>query len=105
MKKIEATISPFLLEPVKEALKEIGLSGITVSEVQDFLPSADSETPSAYIPRLMLEVVMNDSVRQEAIAAIHREGQIDKTPHAHVYAIDLADVVRIRTSERGGAAI
>ena len=105
MKKIEATISPFLLEPVKDGLKEIGLSGITVSEVQDFLLSRDGDTPSAFTPRLMLEVVVPDVVCDDAISAIRQRGCIDGTPYAFVHVINLADVVRIRTAEHGEAAI
>jgi len=101
VKKIEATISPFRLDQGKDTLKDHGISGITVSEVQNFLPASGS----AFTPQLMIEVVVPDEICLSAIEAIREAGEIRETAYSQVFAMDLAEVVRIRTSERGATAI
>ena len=110
MKKIEAIVKPFKLEEIKDALEELGIEGMTVTEVKGFgrrKESAEtyrgSEYTAAFSPKIKIEVVLADAVAESAVEAIVRSaktGRRSGTAKVFVSA-DLEDAVRIRTEERG----
>jgi nitrogen regulatory protein P-II 1 len=112
MKKIEAIIKPFKLDSVKEALAELGIAGLTVSEVRGFGRQKGhkeiyrgAEYTIDFVPKVKIELVVDDAlVRQavEAIAGAARTGQIGD---GKVFILPVEEALRIRTGERGEAAL
>ncbi len=112
MKKIEAVIKPFKLDDVKEALHEVGVSGITVTEAKGFGRQKGhtelyrgAEYVVDFLPKVKLEVVVEDDQASrvvEAIAAAARTGRIGD---GKIFLSSIEEVVRIRTGERGSDAI
>ena len=112
MKKIEAIIKPFKLDEVKEALHEIGVSGITVTEAKGFGRQKGhtelyrgAEYVVDFVPKVKLEVVIDDSVVErvtEAIATAARTGRIGD---GKIFVSPVEEAIRIRTGERGSDAI
>ena len=112
VKKIEAIIKPFKLDEVKEALHEVGVSGITVTEAKGFGRQKGhtelyrgAEYVVDFLPKVKLEVVVPDGLAErtvEAIAAAARTGRIGD---GKIFVSEITDVVRIRTGESGAAAI
>ena len=112
MKKIEAIIKPFKLDEVKEALHEVGVSGITVTEAKGFGRQKGhtelyrgAEYVVDFLPKVKLEVVVEDGLAErvvEAIAAAARTGRIGD---GKIFVSEVLDVVRIRTGESGTIAI
>jgi nitrogen regulatory protein P-II 1 len=112
MKKIEAIIKPFKMEDVKEALTEIGVEGMTVSEVKGFGRQKGhteiyrgSEYTVDFLPKVKFEVVISDDRAQKAVETIVQAAKTGKIGDGKVFVISIDEVIRIRTDERGEAAI
>ena len=112
MKKIEAIIKPFKLEEVKEALAEIGVEGMTVSEVKGFGRQKGhteiyrgSEYTVDFLPKIKLEVVLADSLSEQAVAAIVKAAKTGKIGDGKVFVSNIEEAIRIRTDERGETAV
>jgi len=112
MKKIEAIIKPFKMEDVKEALTEIGVEGMTVSEVKGFGRQKGhteiyrgSEYTVDFLPKVKFEVVISDDRAQKAVETIVQAAKTGKIGDGKVFVISIDEMIRIRTDERGEAAI
>ena len=112
MKKIEAIIKPFKLEDVKDALGEIGLSGLTVSEVKGFgRQKGHSEVYRGaeyvidFVPKIKLELVIRDELYENALEIILKVARTGKIGDGKIFVRDIGDAVRIRTGETGSKAI
>ena len=112
MKKVEAIIKPFKLDEVKDKLNEIGIKGITVSEVKGFGRQKGhtelyrgAEYVVDFLPKIKLEVVVADNQLDDVINAIMKTAQTGRIGDGKIFVIDLVDVIRIRTGERGEDAI
>jgi len=112
MKKIEAIIRPFKLDDVKEALHEVGLQGLTVSEVRGFgrqSGQSDLYATADYVvdllPKVKIEVLVEDDMLDKAINAIISAAKTDSIGDGKIFVIPVEDVIRIRTGERGKEAI
>jgi nitrogen regulatory protein P-II 1 len=112
MKKIEAIIKPFKLEEVKVALAEIGIEGMTVSEVKGFGRQKGhteiyrgSEYTVDFLPKVKLEVVVADRQKDAAVAAIIRVAKTGKIGDGKVFVSNIEDAIRIRTEEKGDSAV
>ena len=112
MKKIEAIIRHFKLEDVKNALVEKGVSGMTITEVRGFGRQKGhtemyrgTEYRVDFVPKVKIEVVVDNTKVQTAIAAIVKAAQTGQVGDGKIFVSDLTDSVRIRTGETGGDAI
>ena len=112
MKKIEAIIKPFRLEAVKEALNDIGILGLTVSEVKGFCRQKGhteiyrgSEYTVDFLPKMKIETVLPDALVEPAVKAIIEAAKTGKIGDGKVFVSPIEDAWRIRTSERGDAAV
>jgi nitrogen regulatory protein P-II 1 len=112
MKKIEAIIKPFKLDDVKEALQEIGLQGMTVVEAKGFGRQKGhtelyrgAEYVVDFLPKLKIEVVVEDGQLEGALEAIQKAAKTGKIGDGKIFVIDVANVIRIRTGESGPAAV
>ncbi len=112
MKKIEAIIKPFKLEEVKDALAEVGIEGMTVSEVKGFGRQKGhteiyrgSEYTVDFLPQIKLEIVVDNDQMEAAVNAIVKSARTGKIGDGKVFVSTLDEAVRIRTDERGKAAI
>ncbi len=112
MKKIEAVIKPFKLDEVKEALQEIGLKGMTVSEVKGFGRQKGhtelyrgAEYVVDFLPKVKVEVVLEDELVEKAVDAIQKAAKTDRIGDGKIFVIPVEDAVRIRTGERGVDAL
>ncbi len=112
MKKIEAIIKPFKLEEVKDALGEIGIEGMTVSEVKGFGRQKGhteiyrgSEYTVDFLPKIKLELVVPDSRADEALSAIVKSAKTGKIGDGKVFVSSVEEAVRIRTEEKGDQAV
>jgi nitrogen regulatory protein P-II 1 len=112
MKKIEAIIKPFKLMEVKEALREAGITGMTVSEVKGFGRQKGhteiyrgSEYTVDFIPKTKLEIVVPDSAAPTVCAAIQKAARTGKIGDGKIFVSSVSDVIRIRTEERGEEAV
>jgi nitrogen regulatory protein P-II 1 len=112
MKKIEAIIKPFKLEDVKEALGEVGIEGLTVTEVKGFGRQKGhteiyrgSEYTVDFLPKVKVEVVLNDDQLDAAVAAIIKSAKTGKIGDGKIFITTIEDAIRIRTEERGAKAI
>ena len=112
MKKIEAIIKPFKLDEVKTALTELGIHGMTVSEVRGYGRQKGhtetfrgSEYTVDFIPKAKLEVVVEDSAFAAAMDAIVKTAKTGKIGDGKIFVLEVADVVRIRTGEKGHSAL
>lgn len=112
MKKIEAIIKPFKMEDVKEALAEIGVEGMTVSEVKGFGRQKGhteiyrgSEYTVDFLPKVKIELVLPDDRVQRAAEAIVKAAKTGKIGDGKIFILDIEQAVRIRTDERGESAI
>jgi nitrogen regulatory protein PII len=112
MKKIEAIIKPFKLEEVKEALAEVGVEGMTVSEVKGFGRQKGhteiyrgSEYTVDFLPKIKVEVVLADSQTAAAVNAIVKAARTGKIGDGKVFISSIENAVRIRTDEKGEEAI
>ena len=112
MKRIEAIIKPFKLEEVKDALGEIGIEGMTVSEVKGFGRQKGhteiyrgSEYTVDFLPKIKVDLVVGDSDVEPAVAAIVKAAKTGKIGDGKVFVSNIEQAVRIRTDERGEAAV
>ena len=112
MKKIEAIIKPFKLEEVKDALSELGIEGMTVTEVKGFGRQKGhteiyrgSEYTVDFLPKIKLEIVAPDERVDSAIAAIVKGAKTGKIGDGKVFVSKIDDAIRIRTDERGDKAV
>jgi nitrogen regulatory protein PII len=112
MKKIEAIIKPFKMEDVKEALSEIGVEGMTVSEVKGFGRQKGhteiyrgSEYTVDFLPKVKFEIVLTDERVQKAVDVIVASAKTGKIGDGKVFVMPVEEAIRIRTEERGESAI
>ena len=112
MKKVEAIIKPFKLDEVKEALQEVGLQGITVTEAKGFGRQKGhtelyrgAEYVVDFLPKVKIEIAVAETVAAKAIDAIVSSAKTGKIGDGKVFVVPLEEVVRIRTDERGDVAI
>ena len=112
MKKVEAIIKPFKLDEVKEALSKIGIYGMTVTEVKGFGRQKGhvevyrgTEYEVNFIPKIKIEVVVPDAIINKVIETILEKANTGSIGDGKIFIFSLEDVVRIRTGERGEAAI
>jgi nitrogen regulatory protein P-II 1 len=112
MKKIEAIIKPFKLEEVKDALGEAGIEGMTVTEVKGFGRQKGhteiyrgSEYTVDFLPKIKLELVLPDATVETAVAAITKAAKTGKIGDGKVFVSPVDEAVRIRTDEKGEAAV
>ncbi len=112
MKKIEAIIKPFKLDEVKDKLNEIGIKGITVTEVKGFGRQKGhtelyrgAEYVVDFLPKVKMEIVVSDSKLEEVIETLMKAAQTGRIGDGKLFVTDLVDVIRIRTGERGEDAI
>ena len=112
MKKIEAIIKPFKLEEVKDALGEIGIEGMTVIEVKGFGRQKGhteiyrgTEYTVDFLPKIKLELVLGDDLLENAVATIVRAARTGKIGDGKVFVSPVEEAIRIRTEEKGKAAV
>jgi nitrogen regulatory protein P-II 1 len=112
MKKIEAIFKPFKLDEVRESLSEIGVSGLTVTEVKGFGRQKGhtelyrgAEYVVDFLPKVKVEVVVPDKLLDSAIDAIIKAARTGKIGDGKIFVSDVGQVLRIRTGETGDAAI
>ncbi len=112
MKKIEAIIKPFKLDEVKDALAEIGIQGLTVTELKGFGRQKGhielyrgAEYDISFVPKGMLEVIVADSDLERVIETIKARARTGKIGDGKIFITTLDETVRIRTGETGNAAI
>ena len=112
MKKIEAIIKPFKLEEVKDALSEIGIQGMTVTEVKGFGRQKGhteiyrgSEYTVDFLPKVKIEVVISDDLAEKAIDAIVKSAKTGKIGDGKVFVLPIEQAIRIRTDETGEKAV
>ena len=112
MKKIEAIIKPFKLDEVKEALQEIGLQGITVTEAKGFGRQKGhtelyrgAEYVVDFLPKVKLELVLGDTMVEKAIDAIITSAKTGRIGDGKIFVSNVEEAIRIRTGETGNDAI
>lgn len=112
MKKIEAIIKPFKLEEVREALSEVGVTGLTVSEVKGYgRQKGHKETYRGaeynvdFLPKVKLEIVVTDDQVERCIEAIMEQAATGKIGDGKIFVIDVGQAIRIRTGEQNNEAI
>ena len=112
MKKVEAIIKPFKLDEVKDALSHIGIYGMTVTEVKGFGRQKGhvevyrgTEYEVNFLPKIKLEVVVPDAIIGKVISTITEKANTGNIGDGKLFIYSLEDVIRIRTGERGEAAI
>jgi nitrogen regulatory protein P-II 1 len=112
MKKVEAIIKPFKLDEVREALSEIGVTGLTVTEVKGFGRQKGhtelyrgAEYVVDFLPKVKVEVIVADNLVERAIEAIIRAARTGKIGDGKIFVTSVEQVVRIRTGESGEAAV
>jgi len=112
MKKVEAIIKPFKLEEVKDALGDVGIEGMTVSEVKGFGRQKGhteiyrgSEYSVNWLPKFKLELAVSDDVASEVIDTILRSARTGKIGDGKIFVVPLEQVIRIRTGELSEAAV
>jgi nitrogen regulatory protein P-II 1 len=112
MKKIEAIIKPFKLDEVKDALHEVGIQGITVTEAKGFGRQKGhtelyrgAEYVVDFLPKMKLEVVLEDQLVERAIEAIRQAAATGRIGDGKIFVLNVEEAIRIRTGERGPEAI
>jgi len=112
MKKIEAIIKPFKLDEVKEALHEVGLQGITVTEAKGFGRQKGhtelyrgAEYVVDFLPKVKIEVVIEDGLVERAIEAIMTAARTGRIGDGKIFVTPIEEVIRIRTGEKGAEAV
>ena len=112
MKKVEAIIKPFKLDDVKESLKEIGVQGLTVTEVKGFGRQKGhtelyrgAEYVIDFLPKIKLEIVVSDDMVTKVIDAIIDSAKTGKIGDGKIFVLPMEEVIRIRTGERGEDAL
>ncbi len=112
MKKIEAIVKPFKLDEVKDALNEIGIQGMTVTEVKGFGRQKGhtelyrgAEYVIDFIPKIKIEIVTSDALVQKVVDTVEKVAKTGKIGDGKIFVYTVEDVIRIRTGERGEAAV
>ena len=112
MKKVEAIIKPFKLDEVKDHLNEIGVKGITVSEVKGFGRQKGhtelyrgAEYIVDFLPKIKLEIIVSNELVDDVINAVTKSAQTGRIGDGKIFVTSLEDTIRIRTGERGEEAI
>lgn len=112
MKKIEAIIKPFKLDEVKEALQEVGLQGITVTEAKGFGRQKGhtelyrgAEYVVDFLPKVKVELVLNDEMVEKALEAIQSAAKTGRIGDGKIFISSVEEAIRIRTGETGSDAI
>ena len=112
MKQITAIVKPFKLEEVREALAEIGVSGLTVTEVKGFGRQKGhtelyrgAEYVVDFLPKVKLEIIASDEKVAEVVAAIEKSAKTGRIGDGKIFVLPIEEVIRIRTGERGPDAI
>jgi len=112
MKKIEAIIKPFKLDEVKDKLNDLGIQGITVTEVKGFGRQKGhtelyrgAEYVVDFLPKIKMEIVLADSLAEDVVSAIAKAAQTGRIGDGKIFITNLEEAVRIRTGERGEDAI
>ena len=112
MKKIEAIIKPFKLDEVKDALHEVGLQGITVTEAKGFGRQKGhtelyrgAEYVVDFLPKVKIEIVLEDNMLERAVEAIKQAAHTGRIGDGKIFVSTIEEVIRIRTGETGGDAI
>ena len=112
MKKIEAIVKPFKLDEVKEALSNIGVSGLTVFEVKGFGRQKGhtelyrgAEYIVDFLPKIKLEFIINDEILEEVIETIKSSAHTGKIGDGKIFVSNIEEIIRIRTGEKNSDAI
>jgi nitrogen regulatory protein P-II 1 len=112
LKKVEAIIKPFKLDEVKEALNEIGIQGITISEVKGFGRQKGhtelyrgAEYVVDFIPKIKMEIIVSDEVVGKVVETIAQAAKTGRIGDGKIFVTPVEEVVRIRTGERGEEAL
>jgi len=109
MKKVEAVIKPFKLDEVKEALHEVGIQGITVTEAKGFgRQKGHTELyrgAEYFLPKVKIEIVMDDALVERAVEAIQQAAHTGRIGDGKIFVTSVEEVIRIRTGERGSDAV
>ena len=112
MKKVDAIVKPFKLDEVKDKLNEIGVQGITVTEVKGFGRQKGhtelyrgAEYVVDFLPKIKMEIVLADSLAEDVVSAIAKAAQTGRIGDGKIFITNLEEAVRIRTGERGEDAI
>ena len=112
MKKVEAIIKPFKLDDVKEALNEIGIQGMTISEVKGYGRQKGhkeiyrgAEYVVDFIPKIKIEIIVDASVTDQVVATIQKAANTGKIGDGKIFILPIDNVLRVRTGETGKAAI
>jgi nitrogen regulatory protein P-II 1 len=112
VKKVEAVIKPFKLDEVKKALTELGVAGLTVTEVKGFGRQKGhaemyrgAEYVVDFLPKVKVEVAVSSALAPKVVDAITRAARTGKIGDGKIFVLDLAEVVRVRTGERGEEAL
>ena len=112
MKKIEAVVKPFKLDEVREALSEIGVTGLTVTEVKGFGRQKGhtelyrgAEYVVDFLPKVKLEIIVRDEQVAEVVETIEKAAKTGRIGDGKIFVLPVDEIIRIRTGERGGAAI
>lgn len=112
MKKVEAIIKPFKLDEVKDALNQIGVQGMTVTEVKGFGRQKGhvelyrgAEYDISFVPKIKIEVVISDAMVEKVVAVILEKAKTGKIGDGKIFILSMEEIIRIRTGERGDLAI
>jgi len=112
MKKIEAIIKPFKLDEIKDALNEMGITGMTISEVKGYGRQKGhkevyrgAEYVVDFIPKIKIELVVDETMVERAVGAIQQAARTGKIGDGKIFILPVEDVLRVRTGERGAAAV
>ncbi len=112
MKKIEAIVKPFKLDEVKEALHEVGIKGITVTEAKGFGRQKGhtelyrgAEYVVDFLPKIKIEIAVSDEMVDKAVQAVVEAANTGRIGDGKIFVLDIEQAVRIRTGERGPAAV
>ena len=112
MKKIEAIIKPFKLDEVREALSEVGVAGLTVTEVKGFGRQKGhtelyrgAEYVVDFLPKVKIEIVLPTEMVEAAVEAIQKSARTGRIGDGKIFIFDVAEAIRIRTGETGADAI
>jgi len=112
MKKIEAIIKPFKLDEVKESLNDIGIQGITVSEVKGFGRQKGhtelyrgAEYVVDFLPKIKLEIIVPDDLVAQVVETVEKSARTGRIGDGKIFVLDVEETIRIRTGERGPEAV
>jgi nitrogen regulatory protein P-II 1 len=112
MKKIEAIIKPFKLDEVKDALNAIGIQGMTVTEMKGFGRQKGhvelyrgAEYDVAFVPKVKIEIIVSDAMAGKVVSTIEEKAKTGKIGDGKIFISSVEETIRIRTGEKGEAAI